>query len=78
MSDEGALVMSLVASKDGPSWGTVAAGWPREATINRKSLVRRGGATPTPLMALVATLEELFKLEPRRGVAQHSRARKHL
>lgn len=26
VSEEGALVMSLVASKEGPSWGTVAAG----------------------------------------------------
>lgn len=26
VSDEGALVMSLVASKEGPSWGTVVAG----------------------------------------------------
>lgn len=26
VSEEGALVMSLVASKEGPSWGTVMAG----------------------------------------------------
>ncbi len=78
MSDEGALVTSLVCSRVGSSWGMVAAGWPREATINRKSLVRRGPVTATPLMALVATLEELFKLEPRRGTSQRSRAWKHL
>lgn len=78
VSEEGALVISLVASKEGPSWGMVAAGWPREATINRKSLVRRGPVAAAPLMALVATLEELFMLEPRWGASQHSRARKHL
>lgn len=78
VSEEGALVISLVASKEGPSWGMVAAGWPREATINRRSLVRRGPVAAAPLRALVATLEELFMLEPRRGASQHSRARKHL
>lgn len=78
MSEEGGLVMSLVASKEGPSWGTVAAGWPREATMKRKSLVRRWPVTAAPLMTLVATLEELLTLEPRRGLSQHSRARKHL
>lgn len=77
VSEEGALVISLVASKEGPSWGMVAAGWPREATINRTSSVRRRPLTATPLMALVATLEELFMLEPRRGTSQSSRARKH-
>lgn len=77
MSEEGPLVILMVGSKEGPSWGTVLAGWPREATIYRKS-ERRWPVTATPLMALVATLEELFKLEPRRGVSQCSRAWKHL
>lgn len=78
MSEEGGLVMSLVASKEGPSWGTVAAGWPREATMKRKSWVRRWPVAAAPRMTLVATLEELLMLEPRRGLSQHSRARKHL
>lgn len=58
VSEEGPLVISLVTSKEGPSWGMAAAGWPREATINRTSSVRRGPLTATPLMALVVTLEE--------------------
>lgn len=78
MSEEGGLVMSLVASKEGPSWGTVEAGWPKEATMKRKSWVRRWPVTAAPRMTLVATLEELLTLEPRLGLSQHSRARKHL
>lgn len=78
MSEEGSLVMSLVASKEGPSWGTVSAGWPNEATMKRKSWVRRWPVTAAPRKTLVATLEELLMLEPRRGLSQHSRARKHL
>lgn len=78
MSEDGGLVISLVASKEGPSWGTVVAGWPREATMKRKSWVWRWPVTAAPLTTLVATLEELLTLEPRRGFSQHSRARKHL
>lgn len=78
LSEEGAFVISIVGSHESPSWGTVAAGWPNEATINRNSLVRRGPVPAIPLMALVGTLEELFKLEPRRGASHCSRAWKHL
>ncbi|KAK5859590.1 hypothetical protein PBY51_021137 [Eleginops maclovinus] len=70
--------MSRVGSTNVSSWGTVPAGWPREATINKKSLVRRVPVIANPLMALVATLEELFMLEPRGGTSHYSRALKHL
>lgn len=78
LSEEWALEMSMVGSQDGPSWGTAAAGWPSEATKNRKSLVRRTPVTATPLTALVATLEELLALEPRSGALHRSMAWKHL
>lgn len=80
MSDEGPLVTSMVGSQMGLSWGTVVAGWPKEATINGKwlSLVRRRTVTVPPRATLVATLEELFKLEPLRGVSQRSSEWKHL
>lgn len=78
LSEEGPLVTSMVGSTEGPSWGMVETGWPRDATINRRLLVRRGPVTATPLTALVATLEELLMLEPRWGASQCSRAWKHL
>lgn len=82
MSEEGALVMSLVASREGPSWGMAVAvaapGRLSEATKWRKLLLRRWPLGVTPFTTLVATLEELFMLEPERGSWHQSRDRKHL
>lgn len=69
---------STVGSTEGSSWGMVATGSPREATINRRLLVRRGPVTAAPFRALVVILEVLYMLEPRPGASQCSKALKHL